>query len=64
MTETEIIDAIYENGVLKPLKKIEPYEGEIIEIRVLKVENILKETSGAFKGKYDKKMRYDIYDSH
>ncbi|MCX9073826.1 MAG: antitoxin family protein [Candidatus Methanoperedens sp.] len=56
MTETEIIDAIYENGVLKPLKKIEPHEGKIIEIRIRKVENVLKETSGIFKGKYDKKM--------
>ncbi len=64
MTETEIIDAIYEDGVLKPLKRIEPYEGKIIEIRIRKVENVLKETSGIFKGKYDKKMRYEIYDTH
>ncbi len=62
--ETEIIDAIYENGVLKPLKSIEPYEGKIIEIRIRKVENILKETSGKFKGKYNKKMRYEMYDTH
>ncbi len=64
MTEAEIIDAIYDNGVLKPLKKIEPYEGKIIEIRIRKVENILRETSGIFKGKYNKKMRYEIYDTH
>ncbi|MBW6518834.1 MAG: antitoxin family protein [Bacteroidales bacterium] len=64
MTETEIIDAVYENGVLKPLQKIEPCEGKIVEIRIRKVENILRETSGIFKGKYDKKMRYEMYDTH
>ena len=57
-----VIDVVFKNGVFKPLKKIEPKEGEIIEVRVTKVATISKETSGKFKGKYNKKMRYEMYD--
>ena len=58
----EIIDVVFENGVFKPLKKIKTKEGDVIEIRLKKVSEILRETSGMFHGKYDRKLRYEIYD--
>lgn len=62
MTEAEVIDVIYENGVWKSIEKVEPIEGAIIRVHIRKVVDILTATSGVFKGKYDKRARYDMYD--
>ena len=62
MTEAKVIDVIYENGVFKPIEKVEPVEGAIIRVHITKVVDILMATSGRFKGRYDKAMRYEMYD--
>ena len=62
MTEAKVIDVIYESEVWKPIEKVEPIEGAIMRVHIRKVVDILTATSGMFKGKYDKRARYDMYD--
>ena len=62
MAEAKVIDVIYENGVFKPIEKVDPIEGAIMRVHIRKVVDILTATSGMFKGKYDKRARYDMYD--
>jgi predicted DNA-binding antitoxin AbrB/MazE fold protein len=62
MTEAKVIDVIYENGVFKPIEKVEPIEGAIMRVHIRKVVDILTATSGMFKSKYNKRARYDMYD--
>jgi len=61
MAEAKVIDVIYENGVFKPIEKVEPIEGAIMRVHIRTVVDILTATSGMFKGKYDKRARYDMY---
>jgi len=35
----KVIEVVYENGVLKPLEKIDLKEGEIVEIEIKEEEN-------------------------
>ncbi|MEA1870563.1 MAG: antitoxin family protein [Euryarchaeota archaeon] len=55
MTEAKVIDVIYENGVWKPIEKVDPMEGAIMRVHIRKAVDILTATSGMFKGKYDKR---------
>ncbi|MDI9611095.1 MAG: antitoxin family protein [Archaeoglobales archaeon] len=43
----KIIEAIYEDGVFKPLEKIELKEGERVKIRI---SNVVGRTRGIIKG--------------
>jgi len=47
----EVFDAVYENGVLKPLKKLNLREGEKVRIRVER--KVSDETFGVLKGKLE-----------
>mgnify|MGYP001772798768 CR=1 FL=1 len=45
-----IIEAIYENGVFKPLEKVELKEGERIKLRVEEgILDVIKKYQGKFK---------------
>ena len=61
MAEAKVIDVIYENGVFKPIEKVEPIEGAIMRVHIRTVVDILTATSEMFKGKYDKRAGYDMY---
>ncbi|CAB49786.1 antitoxin family protein [Pyrococcus abyssi] len=47
----EIIEVIYENGILKPLKKLPFKEGEklIVEVKSTNKEKLLEELKGSIK---------------
>ncbi|AAB90182.1 MULTISPECIES: antitoxin family protein [Archaeoglobus] len=47
----KIIEAIYENGVFKPLQKVDLKEGERVRIKLEKVEEVVDEVFGILKGK-------------
>jgi predicted DNA-binding antitoxin AbrB/MazE fold protein len=51
---SKTIEAIYENGVLKPLNTIDLKEHEKVKIVIVKVESTAKATSGIIKGLDDK----------
>ena len=38
----EIIEAIYENGVFKPLKKVSLREGEFVKIEIKEIKKVTK----------------------
>jgi predicted DNA-binding antitoxin AbrB/MazE fold protein len=48
------IEAIYENGVLKPLSGLNLKEHERVKIILEKVESVARATSGMIKGLDDK----------
>ncbi len=50
----KIIEAIYENGVLKPLSRLELQEHEKVKIVLENVESVARATSGMIKGLDDK----------
>ena len=50
----EVIEVVYEDGVFKPLKKVEIPEGTKISIKIIKSE-LLKEYRGIL-GKVDEKL--------
>ncbi|MFQ5891518.1 MAG: antitoxin family protein [Candidatus Methanofastidiosia archaeon] len=54
------IEVIYEDGVFKPLKKVDLKEGDrgVVTLRELE---IVRKSSGMFKGKYESGMRYEIF---
>jgi predicted DNA-binding antitoxin AbrB/MazE fold protein len=57
---SKVIEAIYENGVFKPLQKVNLREGERVKIEI-------KEDLSKLRGKYGKKidlitLRDEIYD--
>ena len=37
---TEVVEAVYENGVLKPLKKLDLREGQRVRIRIIEKDPI------------------------
>ncbi len=46
----KVIEAIYENGVLKPLEEVELKDGERVRIRIESLESVLDEVFGILKG--------------
>ncbi len=50
-TVDKVIDAVYENGVLKPLKKLNLREGEKVRVRVER--RVSDETFGVLKVKLE-----------
>ncbi len=46
----KVIEAIYENGVLKPLEEVELKDGEKVRIRIESLESVLDEVFGILKG--------------
>ena len=48
---TKVIEAIYEDGVLKPLEKVDLKEGERVRIRIEKrrIYDVIKEYQKYFK---------------
>ena len=55
-----IVKAIYENGVLRPLKKLDLKEKEEVELRI--VPNIVARTKGIIK--VDPKIAKEIAESN
>jgi len=55
-----IVKAIYENGVLKPLKKLNLKEKEEVELKI--VPNIVAKTKGIIK--IDPKLAKEIAESN
>ncbi len=53
----KIIEVIYEDGVFKPLEKVELKEGERVKIEVKKIE--LESLRGKYKSKMDLKLVFD-----
>ena len=47
---SKTIEAIYENGVFKPLEKIELNEHQKIEIIIKEIKNVAKASQGIVKG--------------
>lgn len=47
---SQVIEAIYENGVLKPLEKIDLKEHQKIEIFIKEKESVAKRSQGILKG--------------
>ena len=47
----EVFDAVYENGVLKPLKRVNLREGERVRVRVER--RVSDETFGVLKVKFE-----------
>jgi len=47
----EVFDAVYENGVLKPLKRLNLREGERVRVRVER--RVSDETFGVLKVKFE-----------
>jgi len=56
----EEIEVIYENGVFKPLKKVDLKEGTKGKIKLKK--DILKETFGILKGKNLSRLLEEVED--
>ena len=54
MPKTMTIDAIYEEGVLKPLSALDLKEHEKVKIVLKKIESVARATSGMIKGLDDK----------
>ena len=48
--------------MFKSIEKVEPIEGAIMGVHIRNVVGILMATFGMFKGKYDTRARYDMYD--
>ncbi|NOY11938.1 MAG: antitoxin family protein [Archaeoglobi archaeon] len=46
-----VIEAVYENGVFKPLEKVNLKEGEKVRIQIESAESILQEVFGILRGK-------------
>ena len=47
----KVIEAVYENGVFRPLEKIELKEGEKVRIQIESAEAVLQEVFGILRGK-------------
>ncbi|MDI9645273.1 MAG: antitoxin family protein [Archaeoglobales archaeon] len=47
----KIIEAIYEDGVFKPLEKVNLKPGERVKIRLEDADSIVEEVFGILKGK-------------
>ncbi|WP_290623361.1 MULTISPECIES: antitoxin family protein [unclassified Archaeoglobus] len=46
----KVVEAIYEKGVLKPLKKIDLVDGEIVEIEIKKKKKTSKGLANLLEG--------------
>jgi len=47
----KIIEAVYEDGVFKPLEKVDLKEGEKVRLRVEDIDEILEEFCGLLESK-------------
>ena len=47
----KIIEAVYENGVFKPLQKVDLKEGEKVRIELERAEEIVEKVFGILRGK-------------
>ena len=47
----KIIEAVYENGVFKPLQKVDLKEGEKVRLKLESAEDIVRDAFGILKGK-------------
>jgi predicted DNA-binding antitoxin AbrB/MazE fold protein len=47
---SQILEAIYENGVFKPLEKVDLKEHQKIEIFIKEKESVAKKSQGILKG--------------
>ena len=47
----KIIEAVYENGVFKPLEKVDLKEGEKVRIELERAEEIVEKVFGILRGK-------------
>ncbi len=59
---TKVIEAVYEDGVFKPLEKVELKDGERVRIRIEELESIIEETFGLLKGKDTMKALMHVED--
>jgi predicted DNA-binding antitoxin AbrB/MazE fold protein len=58
----KVIEVIYENGVFKPLEKVELRDGQRLKIRIEDVESIVNEAFGLLKGKDTLKALRELED--
>ncbi|RLI70964.1 antitoxin [Archaeoglobales archaeon] len=58
----KVIEVIYENGVFKPLEKVDLKEGERLKIRIEDVDSIVNEAFGLLKGKDTLKALRELED--
>jgi len=61
---SKIIEVRYENGVFKPLEKVELPEKARLRIKIEDIEDLLKEFCGLIESKITpediKRMRYEV----
>lgn len=61
---SKIVEVIYENGVFKPLEKVDLPEGARVRIRIEDIEDLLKEFCGLIESKITlediKRMRAEV----
>ena len=55
----EVIEAIYENGVFKPLKKVQLREGQIVKIEIKEPKKITKKFYDTLKELEEKVERVE-----
>ncbi len=58
----KVIEVIYENGVFKPLEKVELKDGQRLKIRIEDVDSIVNEAFGLLKGKDTLKALKELED--
>ena len=60
----KVIEAVYENGVFKPLEKVDLPEGVRVRIRIEDIEDLLKGLCGLIESKISlediKRMRAEV----
>ncbi len=58
----KIIEAIYEDGVFKPLEKVELKPGERVKIRLEDADSIIEDVFGILEGKDTNKALEELED--
>jgi predicted DNA-binding antitoxin AbrB/MazE fold protein len=58
----KVIEVIYEDGVFKPLEKVELKDGQRLKIRIEDVDSIVNEAFGLLKGKDTLKALKELED--
>jgi len=60
----KVIDVIYENGVFKPLKKVDLPEKTRLKIKIEDIEDLLREFCGLIESKITlddiERIRYEV----
>ncbi len=57
-----IIEAVYENGVFKPLQKVDLKEGERVRLKLEPAEDVVRGAFGILKGKDTLKALMELED--